>query len=55
MVAKMRENRLKWFGHMMKREETETIRVIMRINLEGRRGRGRPKKKWFYTIERYGD
>jgi len=28
----------------MRRDETETIRAIIRMNIEGRRGSGRPKK-----------
>lgn len=31
----------------MRREETETVKVVMRINIEERRGR--PKKGWLDT------
>lgn len=34
IVDKMRENRLKWFGHAMRREETEVVRAVMKINVE---------------------
>jgi len=47
-VEKMRENKQRWFGHVMRREKTETTRVVMRMNVEGRRDR--PKKKWWGTI-----
>jgi hypothetical protein len=43
IMNKMRENRLRWFGHAMRRE--------MKINVEGKIGKGRPKKKWLDTIE----
>jgi len=33
----------------MKRENLEVIRTILKMNVEGRRGR-RPKKKWFDAI-----
>ncbi|XP_050534488.1 uncharacterized protein LOC126901782 [Daktulosphaira vitifoliae] len=46
IVDKMRENRLRWFGHVMRREELEAIRTVIAMNVEGRRGRGRPKKRW---------
>jgi len=42
----MRENRLGWFGHVMSREESEAVRIIVEMNIEGRR----PKKKWVNTI-----
>jgi len=35
----------------MRREETEAIRVIMRINVEEKRGR--PKKRWLDLIKWY--
>jgi len=45
-VDKIRENKLRSFGHdVMRREETEAVRVFMKINVEGKIGRGRLKKK----------
>lgn len=35
----------------MRIEETEAVRVIMKMDIEGRRGREIPKKKMFGTIE----
>jgi hypothetical protein len=35
----------------MRREERKTVRVIMKMNVKGKIGRGRPKKKWLDTIE----
>jgi hypothetical protein len=35
IVDKMRENRLRWFGFMMKQKETNAIRVVMKMNNEG--------------------
>jgi hypothetical protein len=36
---------------MMRQEETKAIRVVMKINVKGKKERGRPKKKWLDTIE----
>jgi hypothetical protein len=46
----MKENRLRWFGHVMRKEETKAIRVVMKVNIEGKRERGRPKKRLLNTI-----
>jgi len=40
----MRENRLRWFGHVMRGENSEAVRTVIELSLEGRRVRGRPKK-----------
>lgn len=37
IVDKMREDRPKWFGYIMRREKLETIRTVMEINVENRR------------------
>jgi len=42
---KMRESRLRWFGHVKRRSVDAPVRRCERINLpQGKRGRGRPKK-----------
>ena len=42
---KMRETRLRWFGHVKRRSVDAPVRRCKRINIpEGKRGRGRPKK-----------
>jgi len=37
----MRENRLRRFGHFMKRKNSEVLRTVMEMNVGGRRRRGR--------------
>jgi len=46
IIDKMRENRLRWFGLVMKREDLKAVRTVMELRVNGKRGRGRPKKKW---------
>jgi hypothetical protein len=41
-MDKMRENRVRWFGHVIRREETKAARVVMKINIERNKGRRRP-------------
>ena len=44
---KMREARLKWFGHVERREEGRGVKRAMQMEVDGsRRRRGRPKKRW---------
>ena len=42
----LRRKRLRWFGHVKRREETEALGRVFRMEVEGRRRRGRPRKTW---------
>ncbi|KAF3647209.1 putative pre-mRNA-processing factor 6-like, partial [Capsicum annuum] len=51
--CKMREARLRWFGHVKRRGMDAPVRSCERLALDGfRRGRGRPKKYWGEVIRR---
>ncbi|KAF3623633.1 putative 60S ribosomal protein L18-1 [Capsicum annuum] len=48
---KMREGRLRWFGHVMRRGTDTPVRRCENLALDGfRRSRGRPKKYWREVI-----
>ena len=49
----MRRRRLGWFGHVIKRDETENIRAIVKMKMEGKRPRGRPMLRWKDTVRRH--
>ena len=49
---KMREARLRWFGHVVRREEEEDIRRTMAMEIKGKQRRGRPKKRWIDCVEK---
>ena len=48
---KMRENRLRWFGHVRRRPTDAPVRRVEHINLgQVKRAQGRPKKTWMEVI-----
>ena len=49
---KIKEGRLKWFGHVKRREMTEPVRAVENLTVEGRRGRGRPRLTWDERIRK---
>ena len=48
----MRRRRLEWFGHVKRSDETEYIRSVVELKMEGKRPGGRPKFRWKDTIRR---
>ncbi|GJZ49448.1 hypothetical protein Tco_0603638 [Tanacetum coccineum] len=46
VVNKMREGRLRWFGHVKRRPHATPVRRVESITVEGLRRRGRPKLRW---------
>jgi hypothetical protein len=43
---KIKEGRLRWFGHVKRRGTTAPVRAVEACVVEGRRNRGRPKLTW---------
>ena len=47
----MKERRLKWYGHVRRREEENPVRRVMDLEVDGRRSPGRTKKTWKKTVD----
>jgi len=43
---------LKWYGHVVRMEDSRWPKIIMYWSQGGRRGRGRPEVKWVEESER---
>ena len=43
---KMREYKLRWYGHVMRRDQEYVGRRVMEIELLGKRKRGKPKRRF---------
>jgi hypothetical protein len=48
-VKKIR--RLEWLGHVIRMDETGSVKKIFEGKLQGRRGRGRPIIRWINDVE----
>ena len=48
----MRRNRLRWMGHVLKKEGNDWVKKSMEMTVEGSRDRGRPKMIWEKVVER---
>ena len=47
----LRQKRLRWFGHIARRDEEVELKKVFELNIEGRRKRGRPVKRWIDVVE----
>ena len=51
IIKKVKEARLRWFGHVERMEEDCPARRVIGEEVPGRRGKGRPKKRWMDCIK----
>nr|GFB05913.1 protein transport protein SEC24-like CEF [Tanacetum cinerariifolium] len=57
IINKMREGRLRWFGHVRRRAQSAPLRRVEALVIDGLRRRGRPKlrlEKWREVLEDNG-
>ena len=47
----MRKGRLRWYGHMMRRDQKYVRRRVMEMELSGKRKRGRPKRRFLDVVK----
>ena len=48
---KMREGRLRWYGHVMRRDQEYVGRKMMEMELPGKSRRGRPKRRFLDVVK----
>ncbi|KAL1447748.1 hypothetical protein WDU94_000621 [Cyamophila willieti] len=48
---KIQESRIRWFGHVERRNKSYISKRVEKIVIEGKRRRGRPKLRWRDKVE----
>ena len=51
--GKVREARLRWFGHVQRRDRRYIDRMMMRLDLPGRRPGGRLKRRFMDVVKEH--
>ncbi|GKC66253.1 hypothetical protein Tco_1098851, partial [Tanacetum coccineum] len=46
IINKLKERRLRWFGHVRRRPSSVPVRRVEALVVDGLRRRGRPKLRW---------
>ena len=52
LEMKMREGRLRWYGHVMRRDQEYVGRKMMEMELPGKRRRERPKRRFLDVVKK---
>ena len=48
----IQQNRLRWHGHVLQKEDDDWVKKCMEYEVEGPRPRGRPKRTWREVVEK---
>jgi len=46
IIFVLQQNRLRWYGHVLRKEDTDWVKKCMEYELEVSRPRGRPNRTW---------
>lgn len=52
ITEKMREARLRWYGHTLRSEDDSLAKIGMAIDISGKRPKGRPRQRWMDTLRK---
>ena len=52
IILLLQQNRLRWYGHVLQREDTDWVKKCIEYEVEGSRPRGRPKRTWTEVVQK---
>ena len=47
----LQQNRLRWYGHVLRKDDDDWVKKCMEYEVEGSRPRGRPKRIWKEVVK----
>ena len=53
ITAKMEEKRMRWYGHVKRREESHVVQEMVNKEIPRIVRRGRPKESWLWQMKRF--
>ena len=51
-MAKAKAKGVRWYGHVLRRDDGHVLRKALEFEVKGKRRRGRPRKTWKTQVER---
>ena len=52
VVQMAKANGIRWYGHVLRRDDGQVLRKALEFEVKGKRKRGRPKKRWKMQVEK---
>ena len=52
IILILQQNRLRWYGHVLRKEDNDWVKKCMEYEVEGSRPRGRPKRTWREVVQK---
>jgi len=52
IILVLQQNRLRWYGHVLQKEDIDCVKKCMKYEVEGSRPRGRPKRTWKEVVQK---
>jgi len=50
IISVLQQNRLRWYGHVLQKEDSDWVMKCMVYEVEGAKPRGRPEKTWIEIV-----
>jgi len=47
----LQQNRLRWYGHVLRKDDVDWVKKCMEYEVQGPRPRGRPKRTWREVVQ----
>ena len=52
IILILQQNRLRWYGHVLRKEDTDWVKKCMEYEVGVSRRRGRPKRTWKEVVQK---
>jgi len=52
ITSLLQQNRLRWYGHVLQKDDNDWVKKCMDYEVVGSRPRGRPKRTWLDVVQR---
>jgi len=52
IILVLQQNRLRWYGHVLQKEDNDWVKKCMEYEVEGARPRCRPNRSWRKTVQK---